>query len=124
MSNPLSEREKDWQELEKARERITNLKFRLEEAESAYEAAHSELVRANKDLAACREVANGLRKDLDKEREAYTVLRSNTLILRAKVNTLESVLLQMHAAIAQYFPLGEMPRSFLVAVERYVGLPK
>jgi hypothetical protein len=89
----------------------------------AYKASHSELVRANNDLAACREVANGLRKDLDKEREAYTVLRSNTLILRAKVNTLESVLLQMHHAIAQYFPLGEMPRSFLVAVERYVGLP-
>jgi chromosome segregation ATPase len=32
---------------------------------TAYDAAHSELVRVNNDLAACRELANGLRKQLE-----------------------------------------------------------
>lgn len=45
-------------------EDYSKLQHQLHESKLAYEAAHSELVRANQDLARCRETCDGLRKKL------------------------------------------------------------
>lgn len=46
-------------------EHVSFLEIQLTESKLAYEAAHSELVRANQDLARCRESCSQLRKELD-----------------------------------------------------------
>lgn len=63
-----------------------------------YAACHEAHVNCERDLAACREVANGL---------------------RSKVSSLRESGEPMRLAILRYFVIGEMPKSFCHSVEQW-----